>query len=140
LNRISHSEKDTFDFGYDFASRLSANDFIGLYGELGAGKTAFTRGLCRGLGCLVEAHSPTYNIVNIYPGRIEVVHIDLYRIENDLDEIGWTDLIDSGRVVIVEWAEKAKKELPNKRFDVFFAVIDDNQRQIRIEQINDFGN
>lgn len=138
--KISLSEQDTLDFGREFAADLLPNDFVALYGELGAGKTAFTRGLCQGLGCSVDAHSPTFNIVNIYPGTIEVVHIDLYRIESNLDEIGWTDLIDSGRVVVVEWAEKAKNDLPNKRFDIYFTIENQNERQIRIEQIDDFGN
>lgn len=135
----SLSEKDTLDFGREFASRLLPNDFIALFGELGAGKTAFTRGLCQGLGCSVDAHSPTFNIVNIYPGSIEVVHVDLYRIETDLDEIGWSDLIDSGRIVVVEWADKARKELPRKRFDIYFTIENQNERQIRIEQVDDFS-
>jgi tRNA threonylcarbamoyladenosine biosynthesis protein TsaE len=140
LIKISLSEQDTLAFGREFASRLLPNDFIALYGELGAGKTAFTRGLCQGLGCAIDAHSPTFNIVNIYPGAIEVVHIDLYRIEANLDEIGWIDFIDSGRVVIVEWAEKARKELPRKRFDIYFTIENQSERQIRIEQIDDFSN
>jgi tRNA threonylcarbamoyladenosine biosynthesis protein TsaE len=140
LIKISLSENDTLDFGREFAAGLLPNDFIALYGELGAGKTAFTRGLCQGLGCTIDAHSPTFNIVNIYPGLLEVVHIDLYRVESNIEEIGWTDLIESGRVVIVEWAEKAKKELPRKRFDIYFEVENQNERQIRIEQIDDSGN
>lgn len=137
--KISLSENDTLEFGREFATGLLPNDFIALYGELGAGKTAFTRGLCQGLGCSVDAHSPTFNIVNIYPGNIEVVHIDLYRIEGNLEEIGWTDLLESGRVVVVEWAEKAKNDLPRKRFDIYFTIENQNERQIRVEQTDDFS-
>jgi len=139
LIKISLSENDTLEFGREFATGLLPNDFIALYGELGAGKTAFTRGLCQGLGCSVDAHSPTFNIVNIYPGNIEVVHIDLYRIEGNLEEIGWTDLLESGRVVVVEWAEKAKNDLPRKRFDIYFNIENQNERQIRVEQTDDFS-
>lgn len=137
--KITDSEEETENLGHDFASGLNAGDFVALYGELGSGKTAFARGICRRFNCLIEAHSPTFNIINFYPGSIEIAHIDLYRIDSGVEEIGWSDILGTGRVVIVEWPEKAKKDLPQKRFDVFFKIIDPETREIRIEKKNDSG-
>jgi tRNA threonylcarbamoyladenosine biosynthesis protein TsaE len=136
---ITHSEKQMEDIGQEFASGLKAGDCLALYGPLGSGKTVFARGVCRGLGCKIEAHSPTFNIINFYPGDIEVAHVDLFRIENGLQELGWDELIDSDRVIMVEWAEKAKKDLPSKRFDIFFKIIDTKTREVKLEKLNGSG-
>jgi tRNA threonylcarbamoyladenosine biosynthesis protein TsaE len=140
LSKTTRSETETEEFGAAFAEYLKLGDMVALFGELGAGKTAFTRGLCRGLGCQIEAHSPTFNIINIYPGYIEVAHMDLYRIDGDVRDLGWDDIIDQSRVVVVEWPEKAKNDLPRKRFDVFFNVIDADTREIKIVGVDDTGN
>jgi tRNA threonylcarbamoyladenosine biosynthesis protein TsaE len=136
---ISRSEIQTENLAERFSDQLKAGDFIALYGSLGSGKTVFVRGLCRGLGCSIDVHSPTFNIINFYPGIIEVAHVDLYRIEKGIEELGWYELLDSDKVVIVEWAEKAKNDLPLKRFDIFFSIVDNNTREIRIEKINGAG-
>jgi tRNA threonylcarbamoyladenosine biosynthesis protein TsaE len=140
LTKITSSEKETEDLGATFAADLKTGDFVALYGELGAGKTAFTRGLSRGLGSQIEAHSPTFNIINFYPGATEIAHLDLYRIEGDVRDLGWDDIVDPSRVVVVEWAEKAKNDLPTRRFDVFFKIIDADTREIKIVGVDDSGN
>lgn len=137
---ITYSEAETETFGENLASRLNAGDCLALQGPLGSGKTALTRGICRGLQCTIDVSSPTFNIVNIYPGAIDVVHVDLYRIGNDIDSIGWDDLFTPEKIIIVEWAEKAKNYLPEHHIDVFFSIIDLNTREIKIEFINDSGN
>ena len=87
----------------------------GLPGDLGVGKTAFTRGLARGLGCRERVTSPTFTIVNEYEGgRLPLFHFDLYRLEGaeDLFGIGWDDYLDRGGVCAVEWSERAEEALP----------------------------
>ena len=113
---------------------------LALYGELGSGKTAFTRGLCRGLGCRADVHSPTFGLIHYYPGDIEVAHIDLYRIDSGIGRLGWEDIIDSGRIIIIEWAEKARNDLPSRRFDIYFSIINSDSREIRVTEIDDSGN
>jgi len=136
VNTISNSEKDTEALGGQLARQLKAGDVMALYGPLGSGKTAFTRGVCGSLNCTVDVHSPTFNIINFYPGDIEVAHVDLYRIDENLDDIGWDDLFDNGRIIIIEWAEKAKNNLPDKRIDVYFNIIDMETRQIEVKTVS----
>lgn len=140
MKEITHSAKQTEALGEKFAQSLKVGDFVSLYGELGSGKTTFTRGLCRELKCTVDVSSPTYNIINIYPGQIEVSHVDLYRVDNNLHELGLDELDDSGKITIIEWAEKAKNYLPQKRFNVYFTIIDLMNREIKIEKNNDTRN
>ncbi|MCP4580347.1 MAG: tRNA (adenosine(37)-N6)-threonylcarbamoyltransferase complex ATPase subunit type 1 TsaE [candidate division Zixibacteria bacterium] len=134
MNTISNSEKDTETLGRQLARQLKAGDVMALYGSLGSGKTAFTRGICGGLNCTSDVHSPTFNIVNFYPGDIEVAHVDLYRVDSSLDDIGWDDLFDTERILIIEWAEKAKKSLPGRRIDIFFSIIDMETRRIEVKK------
>ena len=108
---ITHSEAETEAAGCQLADKLKSGDCVALYGSLGSGKTAFTRGLCQGFQCTVDAHSPTYNIVNIYPGSIEIVHIDLYRVDSGLEEIGWDDFFDQERIVAVRAVEFDKRNI-----------------------------
>jgi len=137
---LSHSENQTEALGKELALKIKPGDVIALYGSLGSGKTAFTRGICSGLNCVIDVHSPTFNIINFYPGEIEVAHIDLYRIDDNLDELGWDDMFNAERLVVVEWAEKAKKDLPKNRIDVYFDIIDLTTRKIEVIEPNDAGN
>lgn len=136
---VTHSEAETEKIGEDLASGLRPGDCLALQGSLGSGKTAFIRGLCRGLQCTADVSSPTFNIVHIYPGAIEVAHVDLYRISDDLESIGWDDIFDPGRIVVIEWAEKAKKYLPEDHVDVFFKIVDSESREISLELSDDSG-
>jgi len=102
------SEKDTYAFGSALGSGLKAGDCVLLTGDLGAGKTAFTRGLARGLGYAEPVTSPTYTIVNEYlGGRLPLFHFDMYRLRSsdDLWDIGWEDYLDRGGIAAVEWSE-----------------------------------
>ncbi len=137
---LARSEHETERFGEAFARDLKCGDFLALIGPLGSGKTAFTRGICRGLKCRIEAHSPSFNLVNYYPGDIEVVHVDLYRFNGNLEELGWDELPDSKRIIIVEWAEKAAGNLPDNRYDIFFEITDAESRTIRIDEVDDTRN
>jgi tRNA threonylcarbamoyladenosine biosynthesis protein TsaE len=136
---ITHSEEQTEKYGEQLASKLKAGDCLALYGPLGSGKTALTRGICSGLGCDIEVHSPTFNIINFYPGDIDVAHVDLYRIDDYIEDIGWNDLLATDCLIIIEWAEKASNYLPDKRTDIFFKIIDLNTREIKMEELSDSG-
>ncbi len=104
----SHSPLETEALGQRLAAGLRPGQVIALRGDLGVGKTAFTRGLARGLGITDPVTSPTYTIVNEYPqGRIPLFHFDMYRLSGpeDLFDIGWEDYLDRGGVCVVEWSE-----------------------------------
>src|ERR1051325_1074480 len=107
---ISTSEEQTYSFAKELAASLAAPAHILLYGDLGAGKTLFSKGLADGFGVadVDEVSSPTFTLINEYSGRMKIYHIDLYRIETGaLDGLGLDEIFDDSRaVVIVEWAER----------------------------------
>jgi tRNA threonylcarbamoyladenosine biosynthesis protein TsaE len=96
------------------APMLEAGDVVSLVGDLGAGKTAFAQGLAHGLGVEGPVTSPTYTIVQEYDGRLPVAHVDVYRLETvqDLYDLGFDELVDDGRVTIVEWGDLVEAALP----------------------------
>lgn len=131
----SKSEAETMDIAAELAERLRGDEVILLLGELGAGKTVFTKGLCRGLG-LVDIHSvgsPSYTLVNIYSARVTVYHMDLYRLggEADIADLGWEDFLGEG-VIIIEWADKITVDFPCIR-----VRIEADKENIRTITIND---
>lgn len=105
---LSHSEADTERAGAEFAKSLKSGALVALRGELGAGKTAFVRGMASGLGIGSRVTSPTFAIVNEYPGSPELIHFDMYRLsgEDELYELGWDDYLDRNAVVVCEWSER----------------------------------
>jgi len=104
----TNSEAETSIEGEKIGRTLRPGAVVALYGGLGAGKTAFTRGLARGLGIRMNVSSPTFTIVNEYPGETPLFHFDMYRLddEDELFEIGWDDYLKRGGVCVVEWSEK----------------------------------
>jgi len=106
---ITNNEAETVSEGEKLGRTLSAGAVVALCGELGAGKTAFTRGLATGLGITANVSSPTFTIVNEYPGKTPLFHFDMYRLDNEdeLFDIGWDDYLERGGVCAVEWSEKA---------------------------------
>ena len=111
---FSKGPKDTEALGVALAQRLSPGDVIAYRGDLGAGKTAFTRGLACGLGISMAVTSPTYTIVNEYlGGRLPLFHFDMYRLTcgDDLFDIGWDDYLERGGVCAVEWSENVADAL-----------------------------
>ena len=110
----THSADETQALGQKLASRLAPGDVIAYFGDLGAGKTAFTRGLAQGLGITDPVTSPTYTIVNEYlSGRIPLFHFDMYRLSSsdELFDIGWEDYLSCGGVCAVEWSENVEDAL-----------------------------
>jgi tRNA threonylcarbamoyladenosine biosynthesis protein TsaE len=134
---LSSSPASTFNLGKRIGENMEAGSIIALIGELGCGKTLFTKGICVGLGVPERAvNSPTFAFVNEYQGRLHVFHIDLYRVDDLTEEfgIGILDYIAraGARVVVLEWAEKALPLLPNDHLQVHFEVISARKRQLRL--------
>jgi tRNA threonylcarbamoyladenosine biosynthesis protein TsaE len=107
------SEQETENLGCALGKILKPGTVVAYYGDLGAGKTAFTRGLARGLGVHDRVTSPTYTIVNEYSGRIPLFHFDMYRLDSseELFDIGWEDYLSRGGVLAVEWSERVEDAL-----------------------------
>ena len=110
----SHSPEDTEHIGEELGRTLSPGSVVAYIGGLGMGKTAFTRGLARGLGCTGRVTSPTFTIVNEYSGTVPLFHFDMYRLDSsdDLFDIGWEDYLTRGGVCAVEWSERVTDALP----------------------------
>jgi tRNA threonylcarbamoyladenosine biosynthesis protein TsaE len=106
-DEIAYSPAETEAFGERFGKRLRVGDMVLLTGELGAGKTTFVRGVARGTESNAPVASPTFQLVRVYPGRVQLAHIDLYRIEtpSELGDLGLDELLDQGAVV-VEWGDR----------------------------------
>jgi tRNA threonylcarbamoyladenosine biosynthesis protein TsaE len=133
---ISQSEEQTYATAKELARTSKIPAHILLYGDLGAGKTVFAKGLADGFGVsdVDEVSSPTFTLINQYAGQIRIYHIDLYRIETGvLDGLGLEEIFDdSNAAVIVEWAEHLGKfEIPDA-IRVFFSYVDDHTRKIDI--------
>ena len=134
---LSKSVEETERFAENFSKHLTGNEIIAMYGGLGAGKTAFTRGLARGLEVEDSVSSPTFAIVNEYSGVYPLYHFDMYRIENwnDLESIGFFDYIDNG-IVVIEWSENIEGALPSDVIKIYIDKTDnENERIIKIEGI-----
>ena len=133
----THSADETQALGQKLASRLAPGDVIAYFGDLGAGKTAFTRGLAQGLGITDPVTSPTYTIVNEYlSGRIPLFHFDMYRLSSsdELFDIGWEDYLSRGGVCAVEWSENVEDALQDAiRVTIEKDADEPDTRRITIE-------
>ncbi len=117
---ISNSPDETQAFAADMAKRLKAGDVLCLYGDLGAGKTAFVQGLAKGLGIDEPITSPTFTIVNEYEGRLPLYHFDVYRIadSDEMYEVGFDEYVYGEGVSVIEWPQLIADILPERRFDI----------------------
>lgn len=133
--RVTRSEEETVLLGEEVGQCLTAPAVLLLYGGLGAGKTALVRGICRGLGVPARAvRSPSYTLVNRYEGRFSIQHADLYRLDcpAEVEGIGFGDLLDSGDIVLVEWAERLVFP-PRGASVVRIARLGPTRREVRLE-------
>ena len=114
MEYLSHSVQETEALGRRLAAVLRSGDVVAYRGDLGAGKTAFTRGLAAGLGSAARVSSPTFTIVNEYDGPLPLFHFDMYRLAGagELFDIGWEDYLARPGVCAVEWSERAEEALP----------------------------
>lgn len=139
IELITNSANDTIEFGKSVARAVEKGAVISLVGDLGAGKTTFTKGVARGLGIMDNVTSPTFTILNEYVGEEKrLYHFDFYRIEDEseLVELGFEDYFPSADgLTIVEWVEKAPSVLPKQYYQITFEKIDDDKRKIVFEEI-----
>lgn len=122
--------------GEQLAERLTPGSVVALFGDLGAGKTAFVRGLARGLGSKDRVTSPTFTIVNEYGGRLELFHFDMYRLGSaeELFDIGWEDYLARGGVCVVEWSEHVEPAFDGSELRVTIEKISDSERKITVDE------
>ena len=136
MEYLSHSPEDTEHIGEELGRTLSPGSVVAYIGGLGMGKTAFTRGLARGLGCTGRVTSPTFTIVNEYSGTVPLFHFDMYRLDSSdaLFDIGWEDYLDRGGVCAVEWSENVADAMPDGTVYVTIQrdTGDENARKITI--------
>lgn len=139
MTYVTNSPAETEALGQRLAETLQPGDVIAYTGDLGAGKTAFTRGLARGLGITERITSPTFTIVNEYlGGRLPLFHFDMYRLssEEDLFDIGWEDYLDRGGLCVVEWSERVFGALGSPVTVTIEKIPgSDQQRKITIEGV-----
>lgn len=132
---ISNSERDTELAGESFGASVPDGTVVAMYGELGSGKTAFVRGMARGMGIDCRVSSPTFTIVNEYLGERELIHFDMYRLASadELWDIGWEDYLARGAVCAVEWSENVDGAFYGDEIRVVFEKTGEHSRLIRIE-------
>ena len=140
---ITRTPEETESVGTRLAAVLQPGDVIAYTGDLGAGKTAFTRGLAKGLGVKEQVTSPTYTIVNEYlSGKMPLFHFDMYRLSSsdDLFDIGWEDYLARGGVCAVEWSENVEDALTDPiRVEISRTGEGDDVRRITVEGGRDFA-
>ncbi len=138
--KVTKSEDETFDIGFDFASRIISGDVIALYGTLGSGKTRLVKGICSGLGVEQIVNSPTFIIVNEYnsPKVGNIYHFDLYRMrsEDEVLAMGFEDYMSSRGIILIEWPELIERHLPAETIKIHISYTDENEshRWIKIER------
>ncbi|RDW20036.1 tRNA (adenosine(37)-N6)-threonylcarbamoyltransferase complex ATPase subunit type 1 TsaE [Oceanobacillus arenosus] len=124
--------EETTALGEKLAKLLQAGDVVTLEGELGAGKTTFTKGLAKGLGVERTVSSPTFTIVKEYLGRLPFYHIDAYRLENSEEDIGLEEYFHGSGVTVIEWAKFIEEFLPEDRLNIRINYIGENQRELEL--------
>ena len=131
---LTDSEILTTQAGEAFAKDLRPGDVVAMYGDLGAGKTAFIRGMAAGLGLTARVSSPTFTIVNEYLGETPLFHFDMYRLldSDELFEIGWEDYLERGGICAVEWSENVEDAFSPDTIRVRITKISPQERQIEI--------
>ncbi len=129
------SENETKNVGVLLGKKLVGGEIIVFFGDLGAGKTAFTKGLCEGLGIEAEVTSPTFSLVNEYKGEKNLCHFDMYRIETEeeLESIGFYDYLNGENIVAIEWSENVLDFLPDWDYEVHIEKNGANERTVTIK-------
>lgn len=134
---ITHTPTQTEELGAQLARQLAPGAVVALFGDLGAGKTAFVRGLAQGLGMADDdITSPTYALVHEHN---RLVHFDMYRVAGaeDLESTGWYDYLGGEKVLAIEWSENITDELPSDAIRVHIETINENERRITIAHLGD---
>ncbi len=128
----TRSEMDTIELAQNIESEKFPNMVICLNGELGSGKTVFTKGFANALGIDETVTSPTFNIIKEYDGELPLYHMDVYRLDGNTEGVGIEEYFTKGGVVIIEWANTIKDILPENRLDIKFKIAGENSRVLVI--------
>ncbi|WP_078543040.1 tRNA (adenosine(37)-N6)-threonylcarbamoyltransferase complex ATPase subunit type 1 TsaE [Litchfieldia alkalitelluris] len=131
----TNSSDETLEFSQRLGELLKPGDVITLEGDLGAGKTTFTKGLAKGLGITRNVNSPTFTIIKEYKGRLPLYHMDVYRLAESEEDLGFDEYFEGEGVSVVEWAELIKEYLPESRLVITITHQGDSTRQITFEPI-----
>ena len=130
----SYSESDTIELAQNIESEKFPNMVICLNGDLGCGKTVFTKGFAQALGIEENITSPTFTIIKEYPdGELPLYHIDVYRLDGKVEGLGIEEYFSKGGVTIIEWADTIESYLPEERLDIKFKITDEDVRIIKLE-------
>ena len=128
----THSEEETIEVAENFESEKFPNMIICLDGDLGSGKTLFTKGIAASLGIEENITSPTFTIVTEYEGELPLYHMDVYRLDGNTDGVGIEEYFHKGGVVVIEWANMIKDILPEERLDIKIKTMGENKRLLII--------
>ena len=132
----THSELETIELAQNIESEKFENMVICLNGELGSGKTVFTKGFGQALGIQEQITSPTFTIIKEYlNGELPLYHMDVYRLDGNTDGVGIEDYFNKKGIVIIEWSNMIKDILPEERLEIKFKIIDENKRVIILKPI-----
>ena len=141
LDRVTGSAAETEAIGRAIGAELGAGEGAGtvwlLTGNLGAGKTVFVRGICRGLGVGGRVRSPGFTLITRYPGPIPVMHVDLYRLErpSEVEALGWEELLLPEGILLVEWGERAREIAGPDRVEIELEDLGQDRRRIRMRAL-----
>lgn len=124
----THSVYETIEIAQNFESEKFPNMIICLDGELGSGKTIFTKGIANALGITESITSPTFTIIKEYDGELPLYHMDVYRLNGNVEGTGIEEYFNKGGVVVIEWSDMIKDILPEERLEIKFRVIDEDKR------------
>ncbi len=124
----TRSEMETIELAQNFESEKFPNMIICLDGELGSGKTVFTKGIANALGIKESITSPTFSIIKEYDGELPLYHMDVYRLDGNTEGVGIEEYFSKGGVVVIEWADTIEDILPDERLHIKFKVVDENKR------------
>jgi tRNA threonylcarbamoyladenosine biosynthesis protein TsaE len=129
----SGSPEETGEFASRLAEHLQPGDVIALEGDLGAGKTTFTKGLARGLDIKKTVNSPTFTIIKEYHGRMPLYHMDVYRVENAYEDLGFDEYFEGDGITVVEWAHLIDDQLPAERLTIYLYHDLEQGRRVVLE-------
>jgi tRNA threonylcarbamoyladenosine biosynthesis protein TsaE len=141
IEKKTKSAEETKEFGRSLTKRLKPGSALALIGPLGSGKTVLVQGICSGLQVEAAVTSPTFVIINEYPGKLDqspiwVYHFDLYRLENpeEFAKLGYEEYFYGKGITLIEWAEKVTPLLPKRRWEINLRIVSENEREIRVKE------
>ena len=137
VTMVFKSEEETYNWAVEFGRTLKPGDMVALYGNLGAGKTVMSRGICKGLGFEGSVCSPTYTILHEYPNDPPLYHFDLYRLEPgaELYEVGFDQEYLSKGITLIEWPERLDGQTGDITYKINITIVAENIREVSVEKI-----